>query len=155
MITYFYKELTNYSNLTISNLWSWLILVISIVFLSAIFVKSGEKAWKAFIPFYNLYILFKISWNSSKFWVFLGLIIVALLSMIIASFNINDSATIGGIFTVLWIISMAIAFIMNIELIFKLSSSFDKGVIFTIGLLIIPAIFLGILAFDKSTYQKQ
>ena len=50
---------------------------------------------------------------------------------------------------------MAITFIMNIELVFKLSSSFDKGVIFTIGLLIIPVIFLGILAFDKSTYQKQ
>ena len=66
--------------------------------------------------------------------------------------NFND--TIQGIIVIIWIISFAIAFIINVELVFKISSSFNKGVLFTIGLLLIPIIFLGILAFDDSEYKK-
>lgn len=47
--------------------------VLSIVALWKIFDKAGEPGWAAIIPFYNLYVLFKITWGSG--WKFLLLLI--------------------------------------------------------------------------------
>lgn len=49
------------------------IVVLSVAMLCVIFSKSGEKAWKAIIPFYNNYILHKIVWGNG--WLFLLLFI--------------------------------------------------------------------------------
>lgn len=42
--------------------------ILLIVFLLAamwsIFMKAGEEGWKSLIPFYNIYILFRITWDS-------------------------------------------------------------------------------------------
>ena len=148
----FYNELTNYNTSGLLSIWSLIIIVISITLLSIVFGKAGEKWWKALIPFYNLYTLFKISWKTSKFWLLVACLIIMVLPIIMKTNNFND--TIQGIIVIIWIISFAIAFIINVELVFKISSSFNKGVLFTIGLLLIPIIFLGILAFDDSEYKK-
>ncbi len=47
--------------------------VLGIVAMWKIFVKAGEPGWAAIIPFYNLYVLFKITWGSG--WKFLLLLI--------------------------------------------------------------------------------
>ena len=47
--------------------------VLSIIAYWKIFEKAGEKGWKALIPFYDLYILFKITWGNG--WKFLLLLI--------------------------------------------------------------------------------
>lgn len=44
-----------------------------LVLLCIIFNKAGEKAWKAIVPFYNQYILYKIVWGNG--WLFLTLFI--------------------------------------------------------------------------------
>ncbi len=37
-----------------------------------IFAKAGEPGWAALVPFYNLYVLFKITWGQgSRFWLLL------------------------------------------------------------------------------------
>lgn len=52
----------------------WLaIVVLAIVAMWKIFEKAGEPGWAAIIPFYNLYVLFKITWGSG--WKFLLLLI--------------------------------------------------------------------------------
>lgn len=43
--------------------------VISIIALWRVFTKAGEPGWGSLIPFYNLYLLFKISWGNG--WMFL------------------------------------------------------------------------------------
>lgn len=43
---------------------------LAIVSMWFIFTKAGEKGWAAIVPFYNLYVLFKISWGGSG-WKFL------------------------------------------------------------------------------------
>ena len=43
--------------------------VITIVALWRIFTKAGEPGWGSLVPFYNLYLLFKISWGNG--WLFL------------------------------------------------------------------------------------
>ena len=49
------------------------IAVLGIVAMWKIFEKAGEPGWAAIIPFYNLYVLFKITWGSG--WKFLLLLI--------------------------------------------------------------------------------
>jgi hypothetical protein len=46
---------------------------LGIVALWKIFDKAGEPGWAAIIPFYNFYVLFKITWGSG--WKFLLLLI--------------------------------------------------------------------------------
>lgn len=43
------------------------IAVLSIIALWKIFVKAGEEGWKAIIPFYNSYILYKLTWGNGFF----------------------------------------------------------------------------------------
>ena len=49
------------------------IIVLGIVAMWKIFEKAGEPGWAAIIPFYNLYVLFKITWGNG--WKFLLLLI--------------------------------------------------------------------------------
>ena len=49
------------------------IAVLGIVAMWKIFEKAGEPGWAAIIPFYNLYVLFKITWGGG--WKFLLLLI--------------------------------------------------------------------------------
>ncbi|MEZ4508200.1 MAG: DUF5684 domain-containing protein [Eubacteriales bacterium] len=39
--------------------------VLAIVALWKIFEKAGEPGWAAIIPFYNAYVLFKITWGTA------------------------------------------------------------------------------------------
>lgn len=49
------------------------ITVISIAALWIVFQKAGEEGWAAIIPFYNKYVLYKITWGNG--WYFLLLLI--------------------------------------------------------------------------------
>lgn len=50
-----------------------IILVLTIVCGWRIFTKAGEEGWKAIIPCYNVYIIFKITWGTG--WKFLYLLV--------------------------------------------------------------------------------
>lgn len=94
-----------------------------------IFLKCGEKGWKAIIPIYNLIIFYKISGLSPWF------ILIFLIYPI--SFNI----------------AFIVQFLFSTYLYTMLARKFNKGVGFTIGLILLPSIFLLILAFGKSKYE--
>ena len=47
--------------------------VLGIVAMWKIFEKAGEPGWAAIIPFYNIYVLFEITWGNG--WKFLFLLI--------------------------------------------------------------------------------
>ena len=47
--------------------------VLAIVAMWKIFTKAGEPGWGAIVPFYNLYLLYKITWGSG--WMFLTMLI--------------------------------------------------------------------------------
>lgn len=55
--------------------------VLAIVAMWRIFEKAGEPGWAAIIPFYNLYVLFKITWGSG--WKFL-LMLIPIANIVIA-----------------------------------------------------------------------
>ena len=47
--------------------------VITVVLLWMVFVKAGEHGWAALVPFYNSFVLFKITWGNG--WKFLLMLI--------------------------------------------------------------------------------
>lgn len=98
--------------------------VISIVAMWKIFKKAGQEGWKSIIPIYNTYVLYEIS-GLEGWYAFLGLI-----------------PFVGSV----------ISMVMGIICYIKLTNSFGKESAFAVGLILLPIIFLPILAFDSSEY---
>lgn len=105
-----------------------------------IYTKAGEAGWKCLIPFYGQYIMYKITWDVTYFWVVLGLAVVA---GIVAVMEIPVIGT---------LISIASSVIGIIQL-HKLSKAFGHDVPFTLGLVFLNPIFVLILAFGQSEYM--
>ena len=99
------------------------ILVRTIICLWKMFKKAGLPGWGAIVPFYNIYLRFKMSgmWG---WWV---------LSLL---------------FPPLFLIALIISF-------FKLPKKFGRHWVWGFGLWLLNPIFIGILAFDKSTYTAK
>ena len=67
-----YTEFAEYAEYTpspVETIASIAVAVLTIIALWKIFVKAGEPGWAAIIPFYNAYVLFKITWGNG--WKFL------------------------------------------------------------------------------------
>lgn len=95
--------------------------VIGLIGWYKIFEKAGEKGWKALIPIYNVFVVFKII-NSTP-------LLIIPLCIPIASI------------------------ITEIYMFYRLSKSYGHGIPFTIGLIVLPFIFLCILGFSKDEYR--
>lgn len=48
-----------------------LVAALMIVAMWRIFAKAGEAGWKAIVPFYNTYILYKITWGNGLYFLLL------------------------------------------------------------------------------------
>lgn len=118
--------------------------VLQIVGLWNIFKKAGEKGWKAIIPLYNTYTLYKISWSPMWFWIsFLG----SMLGAALLSF-----ATVT-ICVVLGAIVELIVFVVRFVALYRLCLSFGWGVgKYILTLLFNPIMFM-VMGFDKSVYS--
>ncbi len=110
--------------------------IIEIVALWKIFNKFGEPGWKALIPVYNWYILFKYSWKPIMFW-------VTFICFILAT---------GGTPSALAIPILLVTFVFIVIGYYKLAKRFGHGIPFTLGLVFLTPIFLFILAFGEDQY---
>lgn len=112
------------------------------------FKKAGEPGWKAIIPIYNVYVMYKLSWKPSMFWVYIVLDLVSqVLYYNVASDGSND---------ILRYVSYVLAIILlvvEIIQLHKLSKAFGHGAGFTIGLIIFNPIFMLILGYGASQYK--
>ncbi|MGN1277560.1 MAG: DUF5684 domain-containing protein [Floccifex sp.] len=52
------------------------LIVLSMIAGWKVYEKAGEPGWKSLIPVYNQYTLFKISWNTHSFWIWIGLTVI-------------------------------------------------------------------------------
>lgn len=112
-----------------------------------IFVKAGEKGWKSLIPFYNVYILFKLFWKTDMFWILLG---VSLGSSILTGICANAGINAGVLTFAVGVFELVVAIILCN----RISKSFGHSGGFTVGLIFLPNIFTLILAFNKDKYKK-
>lgn len=116
-----------------------------------IFVKAGQKGWKALIPFYSDYITYKIAWDGR---IYLATLIATIGSTIIGSVFGLIHPALGMVFSViLSTIATAAKAIADLILNFKLARAFGKNDYFFIGLYFLNNVFTAILAFGDCEYQ--
>ncbi|MBQ6375955.1 hypothetical protein IJJ37_03460 [Candidatus Saccharibacteria bacterium] len=117
--------------------------------------KAGEPGWKILIPIYNIYMLFKIVGMKNWFW---GLIGVSFITSLIASlgsgynYETNSISTLAAVMTAL---NSAFVIVVNVLYCIRTSKAFHHGAGFAIGLFFLQNIFLLILGFGKSKYDKK
>ena len=118
------------------------IAILVIVAMWKIFQKAGEPGWKAIIPFYNSYTMYKIVWDTKFFWINFGLgVLTGIINFLPPLAFIS------------YIISIA-AFVIEVMLLNKLAKSFGHGTGFTIGLIFLPYVFFLILGFGSDEFIK-
>jgi hypothetical protein len=117
---------------------SLVILTMYTVFMWRIFDKAGIEGWKILIPFYAQWCFNKIIFGNGWF-MFINF----------ASLFQYSNNSLISIMGSLILIGFGIAQMV------MLARAFGKGTGFTVGLIFLPIVFLGILAFDNSEYQAK
>lgn len=127
-----------------------LLYIVNSIFLSKVFKKAGVPGYIAWIPFWNNWQLFEIGGQKG----YLSLIPV------IGSFILNliENLRLGGnsIGPVLLMINGALSIaylVFMIRAISNINKNLGKGTAYTVLGVLLYTIWLGILAFDKSTWQ--
>lgn len=114
------------------------------------FTKMGENGWKAFVPFYGLYIMYSKCWSTKAAWnCILGIIVTAL-------FEFGAFKTDGKIVTILCSIGELMVAVymlyLSVRINFRVAKAFGHGAGFGFGLWLFPYIFTFIIGFGKSGY---
>ena len=120
--------------------------VLLIIALWRIFTKAGEAGWKALIPIYNVYILYKISNLSFLYWFIIPVLAAGILLGIGGSMT-NDTAK-----ALISLVGYAIELVMYAKFSSALAKAFGKGTGFAVGLFFFPNIFQLILGFGSAKY---
>lgn len=109
------------------------------------FEKMGESGWKALIPIYNGYLMYKRTWVAKMYWIMFALTIA---NSLIMEFGNSISAS-----YIVWaFITFAISTVITIIQSDKLSRAFGHGHWFTVGLVLLGPIFIMILGFGSSEF---
>ena len=126
--------------------------VFEIVCMWKLFEKAGEPGWKCLIPIYNAYIFMKICWEGKYFWImFLLLLVPAVAVGLMVGGQSNALAGVAGFLMFAAYIAVGVIGIISLV---KLAKRFGKSGAFAVGLIFLEPIFIAILAFDSSTYDR-
>lgn len=119
-----------------------IIAVLQVVSIWFMYEKAGDRGWKAIIPFYGDYTMYKLTWNKSVFWIVL---VIAVISGVFSA--IGQSWAI-------WIAFVAAIAYMVIYIIskYKIAKAFGHGIGYTLGLIFLGEIFYPIIGFGSSEY---
>ncbi len=105
-----------------------LVMVFMIIALWFLFVKAGEPGWAAIIPIYNILIWLKVA-GKPWWWIFAILL--------------NFIPVVGSILVLVWAILVW----------HGISKNFGKDAGYTVGLVLLPFVFVPILAWGDAVYQ--
>ena len=111
-----------------------------------IFEKANEKGWKALIPIYNIYLLYKIFWKTKYFKL---LLIISFICIFPTYFIYSQE-----LFELLIFIATLNLLYHQIILSIRISRSFEKNIFWSLGIIFLPYLFIIILGFNKSKYIK-
>lgn len=116
-----------------------------------IFVKAGEKGWKALIPFYSDYINYKIAWDGR---LYIAMLIGTVASTVLGSIFGLIHPVLGMVVSiVLSTVVTAAKAIADLILKFKMARAFGKSDYFFVGLYFLNNVFTAILAFGECEYK--
>lgn len=141
------------------NILSLFLMAASIAGTWMIFAKAGERGWKAVIPFYNYYILLRITRHSG--WWVAALAVPAVLIFIAGStvtyqlieLSADGARALVEMIAIIILISAPIAITINAVVMYDIARAFGKRLPFTVGLTLLPFIFLVWLGFGDETFR--
>lgn len=109
---------------------------------SKLFAKHNIATWKAFVPLYNVYLLFKLFWTTKHFWAFgVGMVVIP---VILAVRLGNPWSVIFAIIAIVWFFVMLVIFYI---LMYKLAVYYKRSIWFALGLFFFNCIFMLILVY--------
>ncbi|MBQ4226716.1 MAG: hypothetical protein II697_00810, partial [Clostridia bacterium] len=121
-----------------------------------LFTKAGEEGWKTLIPVYNAYTWYKITWETSVYWKFLGggaafgaLAGILTFASSLGTGSLSIAPSLMYILGLTYVIAV-LAFAVKAQL--CAARSYGKGGAFAAGLIFLPVIFFPVLAFGDSQY---
>jgi len=120
--------------------------LLTIIGMYKIFEKASEKGWKALIPIYNIYMLYKIFWKTKYF---ILLLIISFIFILSTYFIYSQE-----LFELLVFILTLILLYHQIILSIRISRSFEKNIFWSLGIVFFPYLFIIILGFNKTKYIK-
>ena len=112
------------------------------------FQKAGEKGWKALVPIYSDYIVFKTVWTVRSFWIYFLLVTVS----IVATSNVMQDGSAGITGIISWIASFAMT-VWAIITSAKTAQAFGKGPQYAFGLVLLPGVFAAIIGLGSAEYR--
>lgn len=127
-----------------------------------LFVKCGRKGWECLIPYYNTYIMCKIS-GSKIMWGIILMVLPTVMSIISNAFEVmgtifqNSDFAAGFIAIIVGLLSVAalvVTYIASFIIYINLAKRFDKSTGYGIGMTLLPIVFIPMLAFGKDVYHK-
>lgn len=113
--------------------------------------KSGNAGWKALIPIYNNYMLYKISWKKKFFWLSLLMAVIGGVCNACIPYLPQYGFYLALGYDVFILISMIFDIVMTV----KLAKAFRKGGGFAVGMILLPVIFYPILGFGKAKFRRR
>ena len=111
---------------------------------SKMYGKAGEAPWKAFIPVYNTYNNYKISWSSKLFFLYAALTVVSTI------LGICTEGFLGLVASAVSLTVIGMAVKQNINM----AKRFGKGTGTGIALVFFPGITSLILGLGKAEFQQ-
>ena len=120
--------------------------VLTVIASWKIFTKAGEAGWKALIPIYNVYIMYKISNLSFVYWFIIPVVAAGIIS------GIGNSISNETVKTLFSLASAVVEIVMYAKFSSALAKAFGKGTGFAVGLFFFPNIFQLILGFGSAKY---
>lgn len=108
------------------------------------FKKAGEPGWKGLVPFYNKYILYKISWRTNMFFIWLVLDI--------AFAVLNRFREDNLILCLIAIVVGILAIVIDAKSCGRVSKAYGRGLGTAVGLFFLPVIFSWILGLGSAQY---
>lgn len=111
-----------------------------------VFKKAGQAPWAIIVPIWNLWVWMKV--GKLPVWAFVAeLILVAIACTM--EFMIDYANPVYGLIILLWIIEACATAIMC-WMYWGVGKNFGQSVAFRWGLILVPVVFIPILALDKN-----
>lgn len=130
---------------TVVILTSLVVAIWTVICNWVLFTKFGEPGWKGIIPYYNTYVQMYYTWDIKYFWIYL----VSVLGYgVVSLIGVGDDSN-----ALMLLISVTLniaSIVMQVLIYYHLALSFGYGFGFTVGLCLLPVIFLSILAFGSN-----
>lgn len=131
------------------GLTAWLgiaCIILEVVGLWKMFEKANVAGWKALIPVYNLYLLYKISWQTKMFWFGLGTELFAGIFCYLAVGTFNSA------FLYFAYGLSIVAAIIQACLCYNVSLAYGHGIGYFLGIYLLDFLFYPIIGFGSSRY---